>query len=418
MIAERQMKDSGIDWIGDIPEAWRCLRNKYFTSPIKSPSEDGTEALLSVTENHGVVPRENVKNFSGNLSRSESLVGYLQVEPNFLVSNIMLMWKRGLGVSRYKGIVSPAYSVFEFNDKAAPRYFDYLFRSDMYISEFRRNSTGIIMSRLRLYDDSFGAIFSHFPPLEEQKRIADYLDVKTQQIDELIEKTEKKIELLKEQRIALINHCVTKGLNPDAEMKDSGIEWIGEIPESWEIKKFKHFFAFGMGETILKEEILHEGIPILSATEGYDIFGYLRSPRLLLNKGDIVIPARGNSIGFIKLVKEVSTSTQTTIYGKCFNQKIDTNYFTYFCIGNKNELFQFDRTAIPQITVSNVENKVITLPGKEEQKQIANYLDQKTQQIDTVVEKEEKRISLLKEYRQSLISSAVTGKINITEAMV
>ena len=157
-------KDSGISWLGNIPANWDVIRNKYFTIPIQDKSETGTEELLSVSEKKGVIPRRSIRNEEEHLSTSKTLVGYLKVLPGDLVSNIMLMWKRGLGVSNFKGIVSPSYSVFRFID-SEPKYYHYLFRTDQYVSEFRRNSTGVIESRLRLYDDSFGLISSHRPPL-------------------------------------------------------------------------------------------------------------------------------------------------------------------------------------------------------------------------------------------------------------
>lgn len=172
------------------------------------------------------------------------------------MNNIMLMWKRGLGVSSYNGIVSPAYSVFSFINNCHPAYFHYLLRSEEYITEFRRNSTGVVMSRLRLYDDSFGSIFSHYPPANEQKLISRYLDKKNKQIDSLIEKIQKKIELLKEQRTSLINQCVTKGLDPNVEMKDSGVEWIGEIPKHWEITKLKYNGKVIIGLSFDKEDVV------------------------------------------------------------------------------------------------------------------------------------------------------------------
>ena len=140
---------------------FKLVTNKYFTKSQKNKSEFGDEVLLSVSEYQGVIPRRNIREGEEHLSRSESLVGYLKVRKGELVSNIMLMWKRGLGVSEHEGIVSPSYSVFSFK-KSEPKYFHYLYRTDQYVSEFRRNSTGVIESRLRLYDDSFGSLKSHF----------------------------------------------------------------------------------------------------------------------------------------------------------------------------------------------------------------------------------------------------------------
>ena len=190
------------------------------------------------------------------------------------------------------------------------------------------------------------------------------------------------------------------------EMKDSDVEWIGEIPKHWKVSKFKYQFRFGMGETILKENLTENGVPVLSATEDYSILGYYDRPKLILEKGDLVIPARG-SIGFVKVVREKSVSTQTTIYGKK-TREIDTDFVKLFCEGYKQFLFQYDQTAIPQITVAQVENKSVLVPPLEEQKLIAAYLDEKTGKIDSLIEKIRKKIELLKEQRTSLINRCVT----------
>ena len=203
------MKDSGIEWIGQIPEDWTLKKFKFLSNPRKENSKEGTEELLSVSEYSGVSLRKNNIEEDSFISRSESLIGYRIVKKNDLVVNIMLAWKKGLGVSQYEGITSPAYSVFSFNSYCYPKYFHHLFRTDLYTSEFLKNSTGIIMSRMRLYDQNFGNIYVHLPPLEEQKKIADYLDDKTEKIDSLIENIKKKIELLEEQRSALISNVVT-----------------------------------------------------------------------------------------------------------------------------------------------------------------------------------------------------------------
>jgi type I restriction enzyme M protein len=201
-------KDSGNERIGEVPINWDIKKNKYFTQPHNNKSEKGEEELLSVSEHQGVIPRSNIREKEEHLSRSESLAGYKKVKKGELVSNIMLAWKRGLGVSKYDGIVSPAYSVFSFLN-SEPKYFHYLFRTDEYISEFKRNSTGVIESRLRLYDDEFGAIKSHFPPQSEQKKIFEYLDEKTQLIDRAVSIEEKRIELLKEYKKSLIHEVAT-----------------------------------------------------------------------------------------------------------------------------------------------------------------------------------------------------------------
>ncbi len=195
------------------------------------------------------------------------------------------------------------------------------------------------------------------------------------------------------------------------EMKNSGIEWIGDIPEDWEIRKYKHFAISGMGKTILKEDLDEIGFPVYSATQDDTIFGYLNKVDLVLNKGDIVIPARGNSIGCVYLVKEdIATCTQTTIYSKIRN--ISNEYLSYCAQGLKEHWFEFDNTAIPQITVSQVQNNLVPVPPINQQQRIANFLDQKVAEIDHILKKTRESIEEYKKYKQSIITEAVTKGLN------
>ncbi|HEB9356961.1 TPA: restriction endonuclease subunit S [Campylobacter coli] len=189
--------------------------------------------------------------------------------------------------------------------------------------------------------------------------------------------------------------------------KDSGIEWLGEIPQHWEVSKFKYFYRSNMGETILAQDLKDEGVPIYSATEDDKFFGRIKNPINLLNINDFVIPARGNSIGAVKIVKEKSTCTQTTIFSKQFKE-MNPYYVYYFLSGYRKFLFEFTQTAIPQITISQVNDNPILYPPLKEQEQIANFLDEKCEQIANFIEKKEKLISLLKEQKQVLINETIT----------
>lgn len=201
--------ECGIDWLGIIPRHWRVRRIKDIFYESTELTSEGNEDLLSVSEYYGVAKRkERMDDDEEFESRAESLEGYKICHKGDLVSNIMLTWKRALGVSEYDGIVSPAYGVYRGID-IFPKYYHYLFRSDMYIAEFKRNSTGIIDSRLRLYSDKFFSIHTIYPPLSEQEEIANYLDEECEKIDRkyaLIEEQIKQLQLLKR---ALINEVVT-----------------------------------------------------------------------------------------------------------------------------------------------------------------------------------------------------------------
>lgn len=195
--------------------------------------------------------------------------------------------------------------------------------------------------------------------------------------------------------------------------KDSGIEWIGEIPEHWNISRYRYFYFSNMGVTLLKEDVIEKGIyPVYSATESDTLFGYVNEAKVILNKGDIVIPARGNSIGHIKIVDSPSTSTQTTIYSKKINSNIETTYVKYYLQGLREHLFQFDRTAIPQITVDQIKNNPLILPPFKEQTAIASYLDQKTTEIDELIADKEELLKLYEEEKTALINQAVTKGID------
>lgn len=202
------LKDSGVDWIGMIPEHWELRRFKSIFTECKSITQTGEENLLSVSEYYGVARRIDKMEDGEYESRANSLIGYKVCKKNDLVINIMLAWKRGLGFSNFDGIVSPAYAVYR-GKNIVPHYFHYLMRTDIYVTEYKRNSKGIIDSRLRMYTDRFNNIMSIFPPIPEQQTIADYLDEKCSKIDAAIENIGKQINALKRLKRALINEVIT-----------------------------------------------------------------------------------------------------------------------------------------------------------------------------------------------------------------
>ena len=203
-----QLKDSGVEWIGKIPEHWEVKRFKSIFTECKDVSTTGTEDLLSVSEYYGIARRTDKMEDGEYETRAESLVGYKLCQKGDLVINIMLAWKRGLGISDYNGIVSPSYAVYR-GRRIIPHYFHYLMRTDKYIAEYKRNSTGIIDSRLRLYTDKFNDIKAIVPPLSEQKQIAAYLDERCAKIDEAVTIIDKQIDALKRLKRSLINEVVT-----------------------------------------------------------------------------------------------------------------------------------------------------------------------------------------------------------------
>lgn len=201
--------------------------------------------------------------------------------------------------------------------------------------------------------------------------------------------------------------------------KPSGVEWIGKIPEEWQINKFKFLYRSNMGQTIITLDLVDDGkYPVLSATEDSKYFGKIDNPNFILNKGDLVIPARGNSIGFVKKVYEKCVSTQTTIYSKKVDKKIDTKFIHYYLLSCRKYLFPFTATAIPQITVDEVKENPTIVPTIEDQKKIADFLDKKTKQLDDLVKKDKQLIELLKEKRIALINKVVTKGLDDSAKLV
>jgi len=198
------------------------------------------------------------------------------------------------------------------------------------------------------------------------------------------------------------------------EYKDSGVEWLGEVPWHWAVAKTVRYFKVAMGQTILREDLVDDGVwPVFSATDGDHYFGRINEPQVRLAVGDIVIPARGNSIGAVKLVKEPATTTQTTIY--CKNQSngmLNPSFVFHFLRGCRDNLFYFTQTAIPQITVEEVGSNPILIPPLTEQTKIAAFLDRETAKIDELVTEQRRLMELLKEKRQAVISHAVTQGLN------
>jgi type I restriction enzyme S subunit len=410
-------KDSRVEWIGEIPNEWSVKRMCYLFLPTSIKSTEG-EINLSVYRDYGVIPRDS-RDDNHNVV-SEDTSNYKLVEVGDFVMNKMKCWMGSLGLSEFRGIVSPSYTVMKPLTNDNSRFLHYLLRSPFYIPQYRRLSYGVRIGQWDLRFEDFRDLSCILPPLSEQQQIVSYLDTKTSQIDYLIEKTKRKIDLLKEKRTSLINEVVTKGLNPNVEMKDSGVEWIGEIPSHWEITKGKYILKILTGNypsEIIEDENGQHFVKVDDLNNLEDGF-YLSNPKLkiqdfgmnTLEEGIILFPKRGMTIFTNKVVITKS---------KCF---IDPNLMGVKVFDNFNKIFLFylltsrglgdicDSSTIPQINNKHIYPLEFTNPPLSEQQQIVSYLDEHTQLIDKTISVEERRIELLKEYRQSLISEVVTGK--------
>jgi type I restriction enzyme, S subunit len=234
-------KDSGLNWLEQIPAHWEEERAKWYFDKIDDRSETGEEELLSVSHITGVTPRSE-KNVT--MFQAESYIGHKLCYPKDLVINSMWAWMAALGVSQYHGIVSSAYGVYrpKSNDLFHPRYLDYLVRTKGYAGEYLCRSKGVWTSRLLLNPEAFFNIPIIRPPLAEQDAIVGFLEEKTAVINKFITHKQQLIELLQEQKQVVVNTAVTQGLDPHVPRKPSGIEWLGDIPAQWEEKRAKWYF--------------------------------------------------------------------------------------------------------------------------------------------------------------------------------
>ena len=424
----REMKDSGIEWIGEIPEGWKISRIKQLFSEVNDRCENGENyTLLSVSEYYGVAPKSERISDDDMLTHAETLDGYKICKENDLVMNIMLAWKRALGVSKYTGIVSPAYCIYRAKQNMCAKYFHYLFRTDMYANLFKQYSTGIIDSRLRLYPDKFLALKCQVPPIDTQRRIADYLDRKCRQIDAIIAWQQEVIEKLKAYKLSVITEAVTKGLNLNVPMKDSGVECLGEIPEHWVLNKLK-YLSLDIGDGIhatptydedgnvyfvngnnIGEEYLvfKEDTNTISDTEyasyklplrtGNTVFVTLNGAtygKISFYHGEKIL--LGKSAGFITL-----KSTESREFIRYYLQS-----YTAKLIMDLSLL----GSTIANLSLRTLRDFVIPYPPIEEQIQIVNHLNNRTSSIDAAVSKKEKIVDELIDYKKSLIYEVVTGK--------
>ena len=231
-------KNSGVEWLGEIPEHWEAVSLGSILE-LKSDKNHPDYEVLSVYREYGVIKKDSREDNHNATSLDTS--NYKAVEPGDLVVNKMKAWQGSMGVSPHKGIVSPAYITCRVNsERIHPDYLHRLLRCDLYIGEYNRLSYGVRVGQWDMHYEDFKHITTAIPPIAEQTAIANFLDTKTALIDKAIALKQKQIELLKERRQILIHHAVTRGLNPDVKLKVSGVEWVGEIPEHWEVKKIKY----------------------------------------------------------------------------------------------------------------------------------------------------------------------------------
>ena len=430
----RQMKDSGVEWIGQIPEDWEIVRIKQLFAEVDERCTKGNEyTLLSVSEYYGVSPKKDHLNEDDMLTHAETLDGYKICRKNDIVMNIMLAWKRALGVSEYVGIISPAYCVYRARQEVCAKYFHYLFRTDIYAELFKQNSTGIIDSRLRLYPDKFLALKCQVPPLEQQEKIVSYLDRKCAEIDAIIAKQQQIIEKLKEYKLSVITEAVTKGFDPNVPMKDSGVEWIGKIPEHWAIHKFCWDYSAMLGKMLDAKRITGDSLHpyIKNADVQWDFINFENldemdfsdeeKERYSICPGDLMV-CEGGEIGKCAVVP--NDAPNGIYYQKALHRvrrqrqnsgSIDFLSKVLYCMAKNNCLNTSpEKATIAHLPGDALSQLRIPAPPFREQNQIAGYLKKKCAKIDEMAVRKQAVVEKLQKYKKSLIYEVVTGKREVS----
>lgn len=432
----RKMKDSGVEWIGEIPEGWRCKRLKaVLQERVEKNNPVQSTYILSLTNEKGVIPYEEKGNV-GNKAK-EDVSGYHLAYPDDIVLNSMNVVIGSVGLSKYYGCVSPVYYMLNKRDEGHDiRYYNYIFQTSVFQQNLKGLGNGILEIRMRIPMSKLNVVMLPVPENKEQQRIADYLDTQTAAIDASIAKTQESIEEYKKLKQAVITQAVTKGIRPGRAMKDSGVEWIGDIPEEWGCIKVKYVTSkIGSGKTpsggattylsegvrflrsqnIYNEGLVSEGLAYISAATDEE----MKSTRVLFN--DVLLNITGGSIGRCCTYPDDTPANvnQHVCIIRCVASKCIAKYMQYCWnsdIGQLSIKLLQNSANREGMSGENISNTFITYPALPEQQEIAAYLDEKCAAIDTLIEKKQAIITELEAYKKSLIYEYVTGKKEVPMA--
>lgn len=419
-------KDSGIEWIGKVPHEWNVLPHKYIMSKVKNICEkyDG-EDIISLTMK-GVIKRD-LDNPMGKMPLTFD--GYQRIE----TGNLLLclfdidVTPRCVGLIKDDGLTSPAYSQFKFLGQDCPQYYTYLLTmidDDKCFLHLAKNL------RSSLTEDNFGAILTIQPPFKEQQQIADYLDKKCGEIDKVVETEKSVIEKLKEYKQSIITEAVTKGLGKSVPLKDSGIEWIGKIPQHWDVLSLARianivrgasprpagdpmYFCGNFCPWITVAEVTKDDSKYIFETEEYlTELGVQHSK--LIDENTFLLSNSGATLGVPKITKIKGCINDGSLAFLDISCNMD---YLYYVLKSRTNEFrkQMQGYGQPNLNTSIVKAFKICLPSTNEQIRIAEYLDKKCSEIDKAIANKEQVIEKFTEYKKSLIYECVTGKRKVVD---
>ncbi len=423
-----EYKDSGLPWLGRVPAHWDVIRTKglFGLSIEKSEAQHGME-LLSIYTHIGVRPRKDLEERGNKASTTD---GYWIVRKGDLIVNKLLAWMGAVGVSHYEGVTSPAYDILRPRRTLNSDYYHYLFRTGTYLQQFKSRSRGIMDMRLRLYFDQLGQIPSLAPPHDEQNAIVAYLDDVFRKTNKFIRNRRRLIEVLNEQKQAIINRAVTRGLpsassgqaTPNAPLKPSGIDWLGEIPEHWQTRRLKFLVRNVNEQTSTRQP--HEVYIALEHIEGWT--GRINLPSENIEFDSQVKRFRPGDVLFGKLRPYLAKVTRPDMPGVCVGEFLvlrgtDEGLLPKFLeqeLRSKRFIDIINSSTfgakMPRADWTFIGNLVIVYPPTHaEQSEILTEIGRQTASLQTAIDTAKREIDLIREYRTRLIADVVTGKADV-----
>ena len=420
-----EYKDSGVQWLGEIPSHWDMQRWRFLLTENKVKNTD-CKVKVQLQFKYGDIVRK--ANQDEDADVLETISKYTVVAPDdIMINGLNLNYdfiSQRVAQVRENGVITSAYVSLRPTSLACSRYYTYFLKSMDFKKMFHGMGTGI---RLTLSYNELKNQFIPFPAIKEQQAIADYLDTATAKIDEAIAQQQKMIDLLNERKQIIINNAVTKGINPDVPMKDSGVDWIGKIPEHWEVLRIRYIGESKNGLTYSPNDMVDEGNGILvlrssNIQDGKLAFEdnvYVKGApgKLLVKKGDIIICSRNGSaslVGKCAIVEEdiyASFGAFMMRFRSEHNSKY-TYYLLTAAISHYKQLFA--TSTINQLTLGIFADiKMPFVYDLQEQTKIAESLDLAIKKLDTAISNASKQISLLQERKQIIINDVVTGKVKV-----
>lgn len=419
----QEYKDSGEQWLGEIPSHWEVKRLGSYFNERKSKVSDKDYAPLSVTKK-GILPQlENVAKSNDSDNRKQVCAG------DFVI-NSRSDRKGSSGVSLLEGSASLINIVLQPRKSIYSPFCNYLLKSNAFIEEYYRNGRGIVADLWTTRYDEMKSIKLAMPPLSEQAAIVTYLDRVTAQIDKAIAQQQRMIDLLNERKQIIIQHAVTKGLDPNAEMVDSGVEWIGKIPKGWKLYKLKHLLQdplkYGANESASE---YNETDPRYIRITDIDNEGNLKNNTVctiplhkalpyMLQKGDLLLARSGATVGKSYLFQEDYKACYAGYLIKaCFSKKISPQFvylYTQSASYSKWKDYILIQSTIQNISAEKYANLLIPTPPVEVQLSILKYLDPQLDKMNVTLANFNRKIEVLRERKQIIINEVVTGKVKVS----